>query len=155
MIIESKLEKLGLQLPEAAPPAANYEPFQRIGNLLFVSGQLPTVNGELKYPGQLGAELDAKAGYKAAVLCALNGLAQIKQALGSFDALETIVRIEGFVNSAPGWSEQSTVINGCSDLLRKVLGPKAGHARIAVGCSALPLNAAVEIAFLVATKRSE
>lgn len=152
MSVEEKLKDLGLELPAAPPPAANYKQCVRVGNLAFFSGQLPLVEGKMRYQGHVGSELTDEQGYEAARICALNALAQIKAELGSFDPLETLVRVEGYVNSAPGWTGQSKVINGASDLFVQVLGDRAGHARIALGHNELPLNAPVELALLVAVK---
>lgn len=154
MVVEEKLEKLRLKLPPAPPPAANYRPYVRIGDLIYISGQLPMSGGKVVYTGKVGQDLGEEQAYQAATLCTLNALAQVKAALGSFDNLETVVRVEGFVNSAPGFTQQPRVINGCSDLLKKVLGERGGHARTAVGCNELPLDAAVEIALIVAARRA-
>jgi len=152
--VEEKLKRLGLELPAAPPPAANYKRCVRVGNLAFFSGQLPWADGKMQYAGHVGSELTDEEGYQAARLCALNALAQIKAEFGSFDPLETIVRVEGHVNSAPGWTGHHQVLNGASDLFAEVLGARAGHARTALGHNELPLNAAVEIVFIVAVKGS-
>ncbi|NQT17959.1 MAG: RidA family protein [Planctomycetes bacterium] len=152
--VEEKLKRLGLELPAAPPPAANYKRCVRVGNLAFFSGQLPWADGKMQYAGHVGSELTDEEGYQAARLCALNALAQIKAEFGSFDPLETIVRVEGHVNSAPGWTGHPQVLNGASDLFAEVLGARAGHARTALGHNELPLNAAVEIVFIVAVKGS-
>lgn len=143
---EERLKRLGLRLPDPPEPAANYKPFIRAGNLLFISGQLPVVRGEVRYRGAVGLDLTEEEGYEAAKLCALNVLAQIKAALGSLQRLEVLIRVEGYVNSAPGWTDQPKVLNGASDLFAQVLGDKSGHTRIALGHNTLPLNAAVEVA---------
>jgi enamine deaminase RidA (YjgF/YER057c/UK114 family) len=152
MSVEEKLKQLGLELPSPPPPAANYKRCVRAGNLAFFSGQLPWVEGKLRYVGHVGSDLTDAEGYEAAKICALNALAQIKAELGSFDRLETIVRVEGHVNSAPGWTGHPKVLNGASDLFASVLGEKAGHARTALGHNELPLNAAVEIVLIVAVR---
>lgn len=152
--VEEQLKRLGLELPAAPPPAANYKRCVRVGNLAFFSGQLPWADGEMRYAGHVGSELTDEEGYQAARLCALNALAQIKAEFGSFDPLETLVRVEGHVNSAPGWTGHPQVLNGASDLFAEVLGARAGHARTALGHNELPLNAAVEIVFIVAVKGS-
>lgn len=149
MSVEEKLKELGLELPEAPPPAANYRRCVRAGNLVFFSGQLPWVDGKIRYPGHVGSDLTEEEGYEAARICALNALAQIKAELGSFDRLKNLVRVEGHVSSAPGWTGHPKVLNGASDLFLKVLGERAGHARTALGHNELPLNAAVELAFIV------
>jgi len=152
MTVEEELKQLGLELPTPPPPAANYKRCVRAGNLAFFSGQLPWVEGKLRYVGHVGSDLTDAEGYEAARICALNALAQIKAELGSFDRLETIVRVEGHVNSAPGWTGHPKVLNGASDLFKKVLGERAGHARTALGHNELPLNAAVELVLIVAVR---
>ena len=143
--IEKRLSDLGITLPAAAAPAANYVPFVRTGNLLFPSGQLPMKDGKLAAAGLLGRDLDTAAGKEAAKLCAINILAQAKAALGDLEKIRRLVKINVFVASAPDFTEQHLVANGASDLLAEVLGERGKHARAAIGMAALPLNAAVEI----------
>ena len=147
--VEERLTQLGLQLP--APPAAvgAYVPAMRTGNLIVTSGQLPFVGKEVAYCGKVGADLDAEAGAKAAKLCILNALAQVKALAGDFSKVRQIVRLEGYVQSAPGFTGQPQVLNGGSLLLYELFGEAGRHARAAVGVSELPLNAAVEIALWV------
>jgi enamine deaminase RidA (YjgF/YER057c/UK114 family) len=145
MKIERRLRELGIDLPDAPGPAGNYRPWTQAGNLLFVSGQLPFERGVLLYTGKVGSDLREADGRKAARLCALNVLAQIRTAAGTFDRLEGLVRVDGLVNSAPGWTHQHKVIDGASDFFVQVLGDKANHARSAAGVTELPLNAAVEL----------
>ena len=143
--IESKLTELGLALPEAPAPAANYVPFVQTGNLVFVSGQISKDDTGL-ITGTLGEDADVSLGQKAAASCALALLALLKAACnGDLGRLVKVVKLTGFVNSAPGFTDHPAVINGASDLLGEVLGEKGAHARAAVGVSALPLNVAVEI----------
>lgn len=143
--IEKRLADLGIVIPAAAAPAANYVPFVRSGNLLFPSGQLPMKDGKLAVTGLLGRDLDTAAGQEAAKLCAINVLAQAKAALGDLEKIRRLVKISIYVASAPDFTEQHLVGNGASDLFAKVLGERGRHARVAVGMAALPLNAAVEI----------
>ena len=139
MEIEAKLKELGITLPAAPAPAANYVPWVREGNLLFLAGQVPLgPDGKLQFIGKVGQDLDEKQGYEAARLCALNGLAQIKAALGSLDAVGRIVRVGGFVHCTPDFKNQPEVINGASDLLVAIFGEAGRHARTAVGTCALP-----------------
>ena len=142
--IEKRLEELGVVLPAAAAPAANYVPYARSGSLLFTAGQLPLKDGKLAFTGLLGRDLDTAAGREAAKYCAVNVLAQTKAALGSLEMIGRIVKITVFVASAPDFTEQHLVANGASDLFA-VLGEAGKHARSAVGMAALPLNAAVEV----------
>ena len=149
--IEERLNDLGLSLPNAAAPAANYLPFARQGDLIFVSGQLCIGPDGLTIKGKLGGNVALADGQEAARLCALNILAQAKAALdGDLERILQIVRITGFVASEPGFTDQHLVINGASDLLVDVLGERGRHSRAAVGMACLPLDAAVEIDAVIA-----
>jgi len=148
MDAEERLARLGLQLPPAPAPLAAYRPWIRTGDLLFISGQLPMENGVLTVTGKLGTELDEAAGRKAAVLCTLNGLAQVRSAVSDLNRVKQCVRLAGFVNSGPGFTGQPGVLNGASELLAEIFEDRGVHARVAVGVAELPLNAAVEIEFL-------
>ncbi len=143
--IEKRLAELGITLPVAAPPAANYVPWVRSGNLLFPSGQLPMKDGKIAVTGLLGRDLDTAAGQEAARLCAINVLAQAKAALGDLEKIRRLVKISVYVASSPTFTDQHLVGNGASDFFAQVLGERGKHARVAVGMAALPLNAAVEI----------
>ena len=144
--VEKKLQEMGLALPDSPPPVANYVPFVRSGALLFVSGQISMdADGNL-ITGKLGAELDVEAGAAAARRCALSLLAQVRTGCdGDFGRLVRVVKLVGFVNSTPDFTDQPKVINGASDLLVAVLGDAGRHSRSAVSAGALPLNVAVEI----------
>lgn len=148
--IEGKLRELGIVLPQAAAPAANYVPFVIAGNLLFVSGQLPMEAGKIIVSGTLGATVTLEDGQKAARLCAINLIAQARAALGDLDRVTQIVRLGGFVASADGFTDQPKVVNGASDLMVAVFGDAGRHARVAVGVNVLPLGAAVEIDAIIA-----
>lgn len=149
-MIEETLQKLGLTLPPAAAPAANYVPSVRHGDLLFISGQLPLVDGKLFATGKLGAEVDLETGQQAARHCALNILAQLNRAIdGDWSKFVRIVKLTSFVNSTPEFADHHLVTNGCSDLLGEVLGEAGQHSRSAVGMGNLPLNAAVEIEAII------
>jgi enamine deaminase RidA (YjgF/YER057c/UK114 family) len=143
--IEARLKALDIVLPEVAAPVADYVSFLHLDNLLFIAGQLPLKDGRLEITGTLGAGVDLDQGKEAARLAGLNILAQAKAALGDLDRIVHCLRLNGFVNSAPGFTDHPKVINGASELIVKVLGNKGRHTRIAVGCASLPLNAAVEI----------
>ena len=144
--IEKKLADLGIELPKPAAPVANYVPFVRTGNFMVVSGQLCLdAEGKLVAKGQLGGAVSVEDGQKAARACALNLLAQIKAALGDLDKISRVVRLGGFINSAPGFTDGPKVMNGASDLMVEVFGDKGRHARTTVGVSALPADAAVEV----------
>ena len=144
--IEENLRNLGHELPTASAPAANYVPFVTVGSLLFVSGQISTDASGGLITGKLGSELDTEAGAAAAERCALSLLAQVKAACdGDWSRLKRVVKLTGFVNSVPEFTEQPKVINGASDLLVAVLGEAGRHSRSAVSAGALPLGVAVEI----------
>jgi enamine deaminase RidA (YjgF/YER057c/UK114 family) len=144
--IEQKLASLGIALHEAPAPVANYVGFVRSGNLLFVSGQVCfDPNGKLIAKGKLGAGVSIEQGAAAARGCAINLLAQIKAALGDLDKVVRVVRLGGFINSAPSFLEGPKVMNGASDLMVEVFGDKGRHARTTVGVAALPGDAAVEV----------
>ncbi|EJC79147.1 putative translation initiation inhibitor, yjgF family [Rhizobium leguminosarum bv. trifolii WSM2297] len=144
--IAKRLTEMGITLPEAAAPAANYVPYVISGNLLYISGQLPLEGGKIAVSGHLGKTVDVAAGQRGAELCAINILAQAKAALGGdLGRIRRVIKLNGFVASAPDFVEQHLVINGASNLIAGVLGEAGKHARAAVGMAALPLNAAVEI----------
>lgn len=144
--IDGRLAALGISLPEAAAPAANYVPYVISGNLLFLSGQLPIEGGKVAVIGLVGGDVALTDAQRAAELCAINILAQAKAALsGDLSRITRVVKLNGFVASAPGFVEQHLVINGASNLIANVLGDAGKHARAAVGVAQLPLNAAVEI----------
>ena len=144
--VEKTLANLGIVLPSPASPVANYVPFVRSGNLLFISGQLCFgPDGKLAATGQLGGGVSIEDGQKAARACGINLLAQLKAALGDLDKVSRVVRLGGFINSAPGFTDGPKVMNGTSDLMVEVFGDKGRHARSTVGVSALPADAAIEV----------
>jgi len=144
--IESRLNELGLVLPVAAAPVANYVPYVISGNLVFVSGQLPMANGKLLSTGQVGTEVNIEDAKVAARQCALNLISQAKAACGGdLEKVSRVVKLGGFVNAGNGFNDHAQVINGASDLISEVFGDKGKHARAAVGSSSLPLGAPVEI----------
>ncbi|PVB63447.1 RidA family protein [Labrenzia sp. 011] len=143
--IEARLSDLGITLPAAAAPAANYVPFVKSGNQLFISGQLPMKEGKIQVTGKLGADVNLDEGKAAAKLCAINLLAQAKAALGDLEKTVRLVKIVGFVNSTADFAEQPQVINGASDFLVEAMGDRGRHARSAVSAASLPFGAAVEI----------
>ncbi|MBB3234683.1 RidA family protein [Phyllobacterium endophyticum] len=147
--IETRLQELGITLPVAAAPAANYVPYVQTGSLLLTSGQLPLDGGKLIHSGRVGADLNVAQGQEAARACAINILAQAKAALGDLELIARIVKITVFVACTPDFNEQHLVANGASDLLVAVLGEPGRHARSAVGSAALPLNAPVEIEAII------
>lgn len=147
--VETRLQSMGITLPQAAAPAANYLPWCRSGTLLFTAGQLPLKDGKLAATGLLGRDLDTSQGKEAARLCAINILAQAKAATQDLEKIARVVKITVFVASAPGFTEQHLVANGASDLLAEALGERGRHARSAVGVASLPMNAPVEIEAII------
>ena len=147
MSISDRLAELGIVLPPVTPPAGNYVPWVRTGNLLFLAGQLPFSNGQLLVTGHLGAGMSIEQGQTAARQCAINLITQINDACGGdLSLVRRIVRLNGFVAGTPTFTDHPKVINGASDLFVAVFGDQIGkHSRVALGVAALPLNAAVEI----------
>ncbi|WP_406726270.1 RidA family protein [Streptomyces sp. GD-15H] len=143
--VEAKLAELGLSLPEVVPPLAAYRPAVLSGRYVYTAGQLPMVNGELPLTGKVGAEVTAEEAKELARTCALNALAAVKSVAGDLDRVVRVVKVVGFVASAPDFTGQPGVLNGASELLVEVLGDKGVHARSAVGVAVLPLDAPVEV----------
>ncbi|MQW87183.1 RidA family protein [Sinorhizobium saheli] len=144
--IETRLAELGVVIPEAVAPVANYVPYVVTGSILYISGQLPMEGGKVAVTGHVGRDVDVAAAQRAAQLCAINILAQAKAALGGdLGRIRRLVKINGFVASTPDFTEHHLVINGASNFFANVLGESGKHARAAVGMAALPFNAAVEI----------
>ncbi|MGZ8424948.1 MAG: RidA family protein [Candidatus Binatia bacterium] len=144
MEIENKLKALGIVLPDPPTPAANYIGYVRVGNLLFIGGNIGRIDGVIKYRGKVGAEISVEQAYDAARNCALNHLAIMKSALGDLDKVERIVKVLGYVNVAPGFIDMPKVVNGESDLLVQVFGEKGQHTRAAIGVASLSQDAPVE-----------
>jgi enamine deaminase RidA (YjgF/YER057c/UK114 family) len=147
-LIEEKIESLGIKLPSPPTPAGSYVAVVKTGNLLFISGQIPMVEGKLQYAGKVTDE-NLETAQKSAKTCAINILAQLKRELGDFEKVAKIVRLSGFVNSDPEFSQHPKVINAASDLLHEIFGEKGIHSRIAVGVANLPLNSMTEIDAIV------
>ncbi len=143
--IERRLAELGVTLPAAAAPVANYVPWVVTGNLVFIAGQVTLVDGKPQFIGQLGKEFGIEDGAKAARLCAINILAQVKAACGDLDRIARCVKLTGFVNATPDFRDHPKVVNGASDLMVEVFGDAGRHARAAVGVASLPLGVAVEV----------
>ena len=143
--IEARLAELGISLPEPVAPVANYVPFVRTGNQVFLSGQV-SIGPDGLVAGTLGGDMDLEAGQAAARLCGINLIAQMKAACeGDLERVKRVVRLGGFVAAAPSFTDIPKVVNGCSDLMVDVFGNKGRHARSAVSCPVLPLGAAVEV----------
>jgi enamine deaminase RidA (YjgF/YER057c/UK114 family) len=147
-LIEQKIESLGIKLPTPPTPAGSYVPAVRTGNLLYISGQIPMEDGKVVFTGKVSDE-NLETAQKSARMCAINLLAQIKRELGDLDKVSKIVRLSGFVNSVPGFSQHPKVINSASDLFFEIFGEKGKHSRIAVGVASLPLDSMTEIDAIV------
>ena len=148
MSVKARLEEQGIELPQLVAPLAAYVPAVRTGNLVYTAGQLPFVDGKLPTTGKVGTDVTPEVGKTLARVCALNALAAV-DALVGLDSVTQVVKVVGFVASAPGFNGQPGVINGASDLFAEVFGDKGAHARSAVGVSELPLDAPVEVELIV------
>ena len=148
MTASARLEQLGISLPQVVAPLASYLPAKRTGNLVYTAGQLPMESGKLVGTGKVGAEVSPEEGKALARLCALNALAAVHSLVG-IDSVTQVVKVVGFVSSAPGFTGQPGVINGASELLAEVFGDNGPHARSAVGVAELPLDAPVEVELIV------
>jgi enamine deaminase RidA (YjgF/YER057c/UK114 family) len=146
---QERLAELGLTLPPVVTPMADYIPAVRTGNLVYTSGQLPFADGELHATGLVGAEVDTDTAKHCARLCALNALAAVHAEIGDLALVKRVVKVVGFVASAPGYVDQPAVMNGASELLGEVFGAAGKHARSAVGVASLPRNTPVEVELIV------
>ena len=144
-----RLIELGITLPTVAAPIAAYLPAVADDHHVYVSGQLPLVDGALQTTGRLGSDIDTEVGYGQARVCVLNGLAATVGLIGDIDRVTRVIRVGGFVACTPTFRDQAAVINGASELLAEIFGDQGRHARSAVGVAALPLNAAVEVELLL------
>jgi len=147
-LIEEKIKELGIELPSPPTPAGSYIPVVKTGNLLFISGQIPMENGKVVFSGKV-SDNNLDVAQKSARMCAINILAQIKREVGNLDKVSRIVRLSGFVNSSPEFTQHPKVINAASDLIFEIFGDKGKHSRIAVGVASLPLGAMTEIDVII------
>jgi len=147
--IETKIQMLGLILPEIPKPLASYVPAKQSGKLVFTAGQLPLVKGDLVLKGILGQDVFVEEAHKAAQICTLNALAAIKGVIGDLDRINQVVKVVGYVASTSTFTQQPAIINGASELLLEIFGEAGKHARSAVGMAVLPLNASVEVELIV------
>jgi enamine deaminase RidA (YjgF/YER057c/UK114 family) len=153
--VDRRMGELRIELPEPSRPGANYVPFVRSGDLVYLTGQLSQWNGERRFIGKLGREFSVAEGREAARLCALNLIAHLRRALtGDLDNVRRWVRVAGFVNSAPDFTGQSQVVDGASDLFRELFGEAGRHTRLAIGVAALPYGVAVEVEAIVEVART-
>ena len=150
-MIEEKIKSIGIKLPTPPSPAGSYIPVVKSGNLLYVSGQIPMEDGKVAFTGKV-SDGNIETAQKSARICAINILAQLKKELGDLEKISKIVRLSGFVNSVPEFTQQPKVINAASDLFYEIFGECGKHSRIAVGVSSLPLNSMTEIDAIVETK---
>ena len=148
-MIDEKLKSLNIILPNAPKPAGSYIPVVISNNIAYVSGQIPVKDGKVVFSGKVPTQQSIEEAGKAAKLCAINALAQLKASLGNLDKINKIIRVSGFVNSTPEFDQQPTVINSASDLLFNIFGEKGKHTRIAVGVASLPLESTVELDMIV------
>jgi enamine deaminase RidA (YjgF/YER057c/UK114 family) len=151
--IDGRLAELGIELPRAGKPVANFVPCVQSGSTLYISGQIPSLNGEVKHVGKVGREISLEEAKAAARLCALNAIAQARAHLGDLDRITRVCMVQGLVNGVPDFTEHPIVMNGASDLFVEVFGDPVGkHARFAVGAGSLPYNVAVEVAVIMEVK---
>ena len=148
-MIEEKLNEMGIEIPVAPKPLASYIPATKTGNLIFTAGQIPMVDGELKYKGKVGKEISLAEGIKAAELCTVNCLSVIKSEVKNLDNIKRVIKVTVFVNSTNGFTDQPKVANGASDLLVKIFGDNGKHVRSAVGVNELPIDSSVEVEMIV------
>lgn len=147
--IEDKIVAMGITLPAVPAPPASFVSAVTTGNLVFLSGQIPLEDGALRFTGKVGKEVSLEDGYAMARVCVINLLAALKSEVGNLDRVKRIVKVNGYVSSAPGFNDQPRVINGASDFLVEVFGKKGEHARAAVGVFELPFNCPVEVEMVV------
>ncbi|MBK8945788.1 MAG: RidA family protein [Ignavibacteriae bacterium] len=148
-MIEEKLNKMNISIPEAPKPLASYIPALKSGNLVFTAGQIPLENGTVKYKGNVGGSVSLEQGKESAKLCAINCLSVIKSEIGNLDKIKRIVKVTVFVNNVDGFSDQPKVANGASDFLVELFEEKGKHVRSAVGVNGLPLDATTEVEMIV------
>lgn len=152
MSFEVKVQELGITIPTPAKPLAAYVPAVQTGNLVFVSGQLPSKDGQMLHKGLLGREVNVEQGYEAARACAINCLGAVKSLVGSLDNIVQIVKVTGFVAALPDFTDHPKVVNGASELMQQIFGEHGTHARAAVGMASLPLGVPVEVEMIVEVK---
>lgn len=152
MSYEERAKSMGITIPKVATPVGAYLLAVQSGTLIFTAGQGPVKDGVPAYKGKIGRDLTVEDGYEAAKLAALNCLAAAKSVLGTLDRIERVVKVNGYVNSAPGFTDQPKVMNGASDVLAQIFGENGRHARTSVGVNELPMNIAVEVELVLACK---
>lgn len=145
MKIEERIKAIGINLPENSKPGGMYVPVKHLGNALYVAGQVPFIDGKLKYTGKVGKERTLEEAQDAAKICIINLLAAVKDYIGDLDKIVNVIKLQAFVSSEVGFTEQHIVVNAASELLYEIFGEPGRHARTAVGTNQLPLDATVEI----------
>lgn len=146
MSTQERIHQLGIEIPRASKPIANYVGARKVGNIVYISGQLPIDGGTIKYIGKVGKDISTEDAVKAAQLCALNVLSQLSAIISNdFDTVDSCIKLGIFVNSTPDFQDHPIVANGASDFIVKILGDAGLHARVAIGCSSLPKGVAVEV----------
>jgi enamine deaminase RidA (YjgF/YER057c/UK114 family) len=153
MKIEKRLEELGLKLPEVEPPLFSYIPASVWQDMVFISGQVPRVDGDIPYKGKVPGQVSVEQARECARICTLQALAWMKETLGSLDQIEKVIKLTGYVNSSPGFVGQPSVIDACSELLVEIFGEAGRHARAAVGMAELPGGTPVEIEFIFGVRK--
>jgi enamine deaminase RidA (YjgF/YER057c/UK114 family) len=151
-VIEQRLKDLHIELPDATAPLYHYVPVTIHQGVAYISGQVPRINGEISYPGKVGQDVTIEQAQQLAEYCVLKGLSCLEASIGSLDKVEQILKVTGFVQTAPDFYDPSKVLDAASSLLEKIFGEKGRHARSAVGVAALPSNTPVEIEFIIAVK---
>ena len=151
-VIEQRLKNLNLELPDATVPLYNYVPVTIHQGVAYISGQVPRINGIVPYPGKVGQEVTIEQAQELAEYCVLKGLSCLRQAIGSLDQVEQVLKVTGYVQTAPNFYEPSKVLDATSLLLERIFGEKGRHARTVIGAATLPSNTPVEIDFIIALK---
>ena len=148
--VEQKLKKIGIEIPQVSAPVANYAPYVISGNKIYFSGQIPIVAGEIKHQAKVGDNMTTDEAIEVAKICCINIITQIKSAIDNLDRVKKVIKLGGFVNATPDFTQHSKVINGASDLMVEVFGKEVGtHSRTAIGSNSLPFGVAVEIDALI------
>ncbi|WHZ02740.1 RidA family protein [Neobacillus sp. YX16] len=153
--IDQRLQDLGIELQEATGPIYHYVPVMIHQGVAYISGQVPRINGEVPFQGKVGREVTIEQAQELAEMCVLKGLSSLKAAIGSLDKVEQVLKVTGYVQTAPGFFEPSKVLDAASELLYKIFGKKGHHARTAVGVAELPSNTPIEIDFIIAVKHED
>lgn len=153
--INERLQDLGIQLPEATAPLFHYVPVMIHEGIAYISGQVPRLNGEVPYTGKVGTDVTIEQARELAEICVLKGLSCLEATISTLDNVEQVLKVTGYVQSAPGFSQQPKVLDAVSELLEKIFGEKGRHARTAVGVAELPSNTPIEVDFIIAVKQGD